>query len=77
MTQSRQPIFNVPASVVVVLAVMLAVHLVRLFVLAPKTELEFMLLFAFIPARYDASLLIGGAMPGGSPPISGPSSLIR
>ena len=65
MTQSRQPIFNVPAIVVAVLAVLLAVHLVRLFVLPPKTELEFLLLFAFIPARYDASLLIGGAMPGG------------
>jgi membrane associated rhomboid family serine protease len=66
VTQSRQPIFNVPASVVIVLAILLAVHLVRDFVLAPKPELEFILLFAFIPARYDASLLIGGAMPGGT-----------
>jgi membrane associated rhomboid family serine protease len=65
VTQSRQPIFNVPASVVIVLAVLLAVHLVRLYVLAPRTELQFILLFAFIPARYDPSLLIGGAMPGG------------
>jgi membrane associated rhomboid family serine protease len=65
VTESRQPIFNVPASVVVVLATLLAVHLVRLFLLAPRSELQFILLFAFIPARYDPSLLIGGAMPGG------------
>lgn len=47
------------------LAILLAVHLVRLYVLTPRTELQFILLFAFIPARYDPSLLIGGAMPGG------------
>lgn len=67
MTEPRQPIFNVPASVVVVLAALFAVHLVRLFAMPPKSELEFILLFAFIPARYDPSLLIGGAMPGGLP----------
>ena len=64
VTQTRQPIFNVPAIVVVVLAALFVVHLVRVFVLPPRAELEFLLLFAFIPARYDASLLIG-AMPGG------------
>ncbi len=67
MTAPRQPIFNVPAIVVAVLAALLAVHLVRLLVLPPRSELEFLLLFAFIPARYDPSLLIGGAMPGGLP----------
>jgi membrane associated rhomboid family serine protease len=66
VAQARQPIFNVPASVVVVLAILIAVHLVRLYVLAPKSELEFILLFAFIPVRYDPALLIGGAMPGGA-----------
>lgn len=65
MTEPRQPIFNVPASVVALLAILLAVHLVRLFVLSSKSDLEFLVLFAFIPARYDPSLLIGGAMPGG------------
>jgi membrane associated rhomboid family serine protease len=64
VTPTRQPIFNVPAIVVVVLAALFVVHLVRVFVLPPRTELEFLLLFAFIPARYDTSLLIG-AMPGG------------
>jgi membrane associated rhomboid family serine protease len=65
VTQSRQPIFNVPGVVVAVLALILALHLVRLFLLSPKTELEFLFLLAFIPARYDAALLIGGTMPGG------------
>jgi membrane associated rhomboid family serine protease len=51
--------------VIAVFALLFAVHLVRLFVLAPKAELEFLLLFAFIPARYDPTLLIAGAMPGG------------
>jgi membrane associated rhomboid family serine protease len=67
VTEPRQPIFNVPAIVVAVLAALFAVHLVRLFVLPPKQELEFLLLFAFLPVRYDPSLLIGGAMPGGLP----------
>ena len=65
MTEPRQPIFNVPAIVAAILAALLAVHLVRLFVLSPKSELEFLLLFAFIPGRYDPALLIGGSMPGG------------
>jgi membrane associated rhomboid family serine protease len=63
--QSREPIFNVPASLVAVLAVLMATHLVRLFLLSPRAELEFLLLFAFIPVRYDPTLLVGGAMPGG------------
>lgn len=63
--QSRQPIFNVPTSLVIVLALLLATHLLRLFVLTPRAELEFLLLFAFIPVRYDPTLLVGGAMPGG------------
>ena len=65
MTQTRQPIFNVPAIVVVVLASLFVVHLVRVFVLPPRAEVEFLLLFAFFPARYDASLLGGMPMPGG------------
>jgi membrane associated rhomboid family serine protease len=62
---ARQPILNVPASVLAVLAVLLAVHLGRLYVMTSKAELQFILLFAFIPARYDASALIAGSFPGG------------
>lgn len=61
----RQPIFNVPTVVVVTLVVLLAVHLVRLFALTARGELEFLLLFAFIPARYDSAMLVSGTMPGG------------
>ncbi len=66
MTSTREPIFNVPRALVAVLAVLLLVHLGRLFVLPAESELEFLLLFAFIPARYDQTLLIG-AFPGGLP----------
>lgn len=65
MTSSRQPIFNVPAIVVAVLAVLMAVHLVRIFLLSPRAELDFLLLFSFIPIRYEHTLLPGGTMPGG------------
>ena len=30
-----------------------------------QQDVEFLLTFAFIPARYDASLVLGGALPGG------------
>jgi membrane associated rhomboid family serine protease len=65
VTETRQPIFNVPAIVVATLLVLLIVHLVRIFVLSPRAELEFLLLFAFIPVRYQSTLLIGGDLPGG------------
>ena len=68
MTQSRQPIFNVPAVLTATLAVLFAVHLAQLFVLSPRqAENEFLLLFSFIPLRYDASVIIDGAAPGGWP----------
>jgi membrane associated rhomboid family serine protease len=34
-------------------------------VLTPKQDTELLLLFAFIPARYDATVLIDGVVPGG------------
>jgi membrane associated rhomboid family serine protease len=63
--QSREPIFNVPAVVVATLAIFVIIHVTRVFVLTPKADLEFLLLFSFIPARYDVALLLGGAVPGG------------
>lgn len=61
----RQPIFNVPAIVMATLVILLAVHLLRTLVLTSRSELEFLLLFAFIPARYDSGLLVAGTLPGG------------
>ena len=60
----REPIFNIPTVVAALLAVMALIHLVRTFLLADEQDVEFLLTFAFIPARYDSSVL-GGALPGG------------
>lgn len=65
MSQSSEPILNVPPVVVATLAVLALVHATRVFLLAPEQDLELLLLFSFIPARYDATLLHGGAWPGG------------
>jgi membrane associated rhomboid family serine protease len=60
---AREPYFNVPGVIVATLAVLLAVHLVRAFVLSPVLDLQFIRLFGFIPARYEPSLVPGGAYP--------------
>ena len=61
----REPLFNIPPVVVAVLAVMALVHVVRTYVLSEQQDIEFLLNFAFIPARYDNSVVLGGALPGG------------
>lgn len=65
MNQSSEPIFNIPAVIVAGLAVIVGIHAVRSFVLTSEQDLELLLLFAFIPARYDTALLLEGALPGG------------
>ncbi len=57
--------FNVPPVVVATMAVLLLVHALRMLVLTDAEDQQFLLTFAFIPARYDADLLIGGSFPGG------------
>lgn len=63
LTDSREPIFNVPAVVVATVAVLLLVHAFRMFVLTDAQDASFLLTFAFIPARYGAAAL--GDLPGG------------
>jgi membrane associated rhomboid family serine protease len=65
VNQSSEPIFNIPAVIVAGLAAMVAIHALRSFLLSSEQDLEFLLLFAFIPARYDTALLLEGALPGG------------
>jgi membrane associated rhomboid family serine protease len=59
-----EPIFNVPAVVIATVAVLVGVHLFRMFVLSSSQDERFVLTFAFIPARYftDAG---SGSLPGG------------
>src|SRR5262245_46076126 len=61
----RERMLNVPAVVVWLLAVLVIVHAVIMLLLTPEQTTEFLLLFAFIPARYDASVLPDVAWPGG------------
>jgi membrane associated rhomboid family serine protease len=61
----REPLFNIPPVVAVVLAVLALVHVARTFLLSEQQDIEFLLYFAFIPARYDNSFVLGGALPGG------------
>lgn len=57
--------FNVPPVVTATLAALVLVQAVRDFVLTAEQDIRLLLLFAFIPARFEPSLLAPGAFPGG------------
>jgi membrane associated rhomboid family serine protease len=61
----REPVFNIPPVIFGILALLALIHLARWLFLSDQADLEFVLMFAFIPARYDPSLLLGGTIPGG------------
>ena len=65
MTQKSEPMFNVPRVVIATIAVLVLVHVVRIFVLSDDQDVQFLLTFAFIPARYGTDLAVSGAFPGG------------
>ncbi len=65
MDRSREPILNVPAVIVALLALLGLVHAVRELLLSPYDDRLFVLTFAFVPARYEPSILLGGVLPGG------------
>ena len=66
--------FNVPAVVLAILAVLVFIQAVREWALTDEQNLEVLVYFAFIPARYDPSLLGQEMFPGGDGPKSGPFS---
>jgi membrane associated rhomboid family serine protease len=61
----RERIFNVPLVVIVLIVVLGVVHACLLLALTPEQTTEFLLLFAFIPARYDATVMPDIVWPGG------------
>jgi membrane associated rhomboid family serine protease len=61
----RERMLNVPAVVLALLAVLALVHAVITLLLTEDQTTEFLLLFAFIPARYDAGVMPDVAWPGG------------
>jgi membrane associated rhomboid family serine protease len=60
----REPIFNVPPVVIATVAVLVLVHALRVLALTDEQDLQFLLTFAFIPARYGSDVAVG-ALPGG------------
>ena len=63
--KSTEPVFNVPSVIVATIAVFCIVHAVRELILTPQQDVEFLLLFAFIPARYTPAMLAVNSLPGG------------
>src|SRR5262245_39005639 len=61
--------FNVPTVVIAVLGALLLVHALHRWILPPEGEAWFLLWFAFIPARYEASELALGGPEGLGPQI--------
>jgi membrane associated rhomboid family serine protease len=61
--------FNVPAVIVGTLAVLILVHVVRVWLLSRHADLQLLLWFAFIPARYNPALFEGMIPSGLGPDI--------
>jgi len=61
----REPLFNIPPVILALLAVLALVHAVRSYVLTDQQAVEVLYTFAFIPARYDTSAVLGNVLPGG------------
>jgi membrane associated rhomboid family serine protease len=57
--------FNVPSAVLATVGILLLVHVLRMVALTEGEDLQLLLTFAFIPARYETSLLVGESFPGG------------
>ncbi len=49
----REPVFNLPASVLGIIALCVAVHLVRVYMLSADQDLALLIRTAFIPIRYS------------------------
>lgn len=64
MNASREPFFNIPASLTAIVALLVAVHLVRA---ALPVDLDDWVIwaFGFVPLRYETTLLPGPIIPGG------------
>ena len=62
--RTREPIFNLPPVVIATVAVLVLVHALRMLVLTDDQDLQFLLTFAFIPARYGSDAA-ATALPGG------------
>lgn len=62
---AREPAINAPRVVVALLALLAGIHLIWTFA-SDQLKLQIILLFAFLPARYDPAVLQGEILPGGA-----------
>lgn len=60
-----EPVFNVPAVLLTLIGSFVVIHVGREYFLSEDADLEVLLRFAFIPARYDAAFNPDGTFPGG------------
>ncbi len=65
VTRTAEPIFNVPAIVLAIVGICVLVRAGEELLLSNEEDIAFLYYFAFIPARYDSSLLPPGSFPGG------------
>jgi membrane associated rhomboid family serine protease len=65
VARSSEPIFNVPPVVVTVIVLFVLILVGEEFLLTDEQDTQFLLYFAFIPARYDPALFPEGTFPGG------------
>lgn len=61
----RQPIFNLPPAIVILIAVLVGIHAARTTLLSPEANFDLILRFGFIPLRVLEPDTIGTALPGG------------
>src|SRR5262245_29990259 len=67
--RQSEPMLNVPWVVSALLLAMLAIHVVREYLLAPQTEFSLLVWFAFVPARYASAVAAQGGAGGLGPQI--------
>ena len=61
---ATRPIFNLPRVVSILILVMVAIHLVRVYALTPQAQTIVLLTFAFLPVRYSGDP-VAQYLPGG------------
>lgn len=54
----REPVFNIPGAVLLMIALCAGIHLVRVYLLTDQQDLGLMLRAAFIPLRYSGDYII-------------------
>lgn len=62
---ARQPVFNLPAVVIALVALLIGIQAAREYLIQPATDAEVLFTFAFIPARITDAAALGAVLPGG------------